>query len=117
MLDTPRRARLLADARHTAGKLPRTELFKIHNIPKSTGYQIIKEATVRRSKRIHNRGRKRVFAPYEYEAIKAVEDANFGFALSSHLKVARTISITNGCERAIQQNMKDFGVGTYMAAQ
>jgi hypothetical protein len=117
MLDTPRRARLLADARHTAGKLPRTELFKIHNVPNWTGYQILKEGTARRSEKVHNRGRKRVLAPYECEAIEAVEDANFGFASSSHFKVAKTIGIANGSERAIQRNMKDFGVGTYMAAQ
>ncbi len=117
ILDTPRRARLLADARHTAGKLPRTELFKIHNIAKRTGYRILKEGTARRSDRIHNRGRKQVLAPYECEAIEAVEDSNFGFASSSHFKVAKTIGLANGSERAIQRNMKNFGVGTYMAAQ
>ncbi|KAF7512710.1 hypothetical protein GJ744_000277 [Endocarpon pusillum] len=116
MLDTPRRARLLADARHTAGKLPRTQLFKIHNVSRTTGYRIIKEGTARRSERIHNRGRKQVLAPCKCEAIEAVEDANFGFASSSHFKVAKTTGIANGSERAIQRNMKDFGVGTYMAA-
>ncbi|KAF7505324.1 hypothetical protein GJ744_001027 [Endocarpon pusillum] len=117
MLDTPRRARLLADARHTAGKLPRTQLFKIHNVANRTGYRIIKEGTARRSERIHNRGRKSVLAPHECEAIEAVEDANFGFASSSHFKVAQTISLANGSERAIQRNMKDFGVRTYMTVQ
>ncbi|ERF71509.1 hypothetical protein EPUS_00498 [Endocarpon pusillum Z07020] len=117
MLDTPRRARLLADARHTAGKLPRTQLFKIHNISETTGYRIIQEGTARRSEKVHNRCRKRVLAPYECEAIEAVEDANFGFASSSHYRVAQKIGLANGSERAIQRNMKDFGVGTYMAAQ
>ncbi|ERF75957.1 hypothetical protein EPUS_01323 [Endocarpon pusillum Z07020] len=106
MLDTPRRARLLADARHTAGKLPRTEPFKIHNISETTGYRIIKEGTARRSQKVHNRGRKQVLAQYECEAIEAVEDANFGFASSSHFKVAKTIGIANGSERAIQRNIK-----------
>ena len=114
MLDTPRRARLLADARHTAGKLPHTELFKIHNVSKTTGYRIIQEGTVRRCERIHNRGRKRVLAPYECEAIETVEDANFDFASSSHFKVTKTIGIANGFERTIQRNIKDFGVGIYM---
>ncbi|KAF7501997.1 hypothetical protein GJ744_012503 [Endocarpon pusillum] len=116
MLDTPRRARLLADARHTAGK-PRTQLFKIHNVANRTGYRIIKEGTARRSERIHNQGRKSVLAPHECEAIEAVEDANFGFASSSHFKVAQTIGLANGSERAIQQNMADFGVGTYRVLQ
>ncbi|KAF7508215.1 hypothetical protein GJ744_009512 [Endocarpon pusillum] len=101
MLDTPRRARLLADARHTAGKLPRTQLFKIHNIAKRTGYRILKEGTMRYSEKVHHRGRKRVLAPYKYKAIEAVEDANFGFASSSHFKVAQTIGLANGSERAI----------------
>ncbi|KAF7501995.1 hypothetical protein GJ744_001009, partial [Endocarpon pusillum] len=99
------------------GKLPRTQLFKIHNVANRTGYRIIKERTARRSERIHNRGRKPVLAPHECEAIEAVEDVNFGFASSSHFKVAQTISLANGSERAIQRNMKDFGVGTYMAVQ
>ncbi|KAF7505508.1 hypothetical protein GJ744_000755 [Endocarpon pusillum] len=86
MLDTPRRARLLADARHTAGKLPRKQLFKIHSVDKRTGYRILKEGTARRSEKVHNRGRKRVLAPHEYEAIEAVEDANFGFTSSSYFK-------------------------------
>ncbi|KAF7508186.1 hypothetical protein GJ744_009483 [Endocarpon pusillum] len=117
MLDTPRRARLLADARHTAGKLPRTQLFKIHNVSNRTGYRIIKEGTTRRSERVHNRGRKPVLAPHQCEAIEAVEDANLGFASSSHFKVAQTIGLANGSERAIQRNIADFGVGTYRALQ
>ncbi|KAF7508063.1 hypothetical protein GJ744_009645 [Endocarpon pusillum] len=116
MLDTPRRARLLADARHTAGKLPRTQLFKIHNVAKRNSYRTLKKGTARRSEKVHNRGRKRVLAPHECEAIEAVKDANFGFALLSHFKVAQTISLANGFERAIQQNMKHFDVRTYMAA-
>ena len=101
ILDTPRRARLLADARHTAGKLPRTELFKIHNVSETTGYRIIKEGTVRRSQKVHNRGRKQVLAPYECEAIETVEDVNFGFTSSSHFKVTKTIDIANDSERVI----------------
>ncbi|KAF7503658.1 hypothetical protein GJ744_003387 [Endocarpon pusillum] len=99
MLDTPRRARLLADARHTAGKLPRTQLFKIRNVAKRTGYRILKEGTTRHSEKVHNRGRKRVLAPHECEAIEAIEDASFGFASSSHFKVAQTISLANGSEQ------------------
>ena len=117
MFDTPRRTRLLVDARHTAGKLPRTQLFKIHNVTKRTGYRILKEGTVRRSERVHNRGRKQVLIPYECEAIEAVEDANFGFVSSSHFKVTKNVGLVNGSERAIQRNMKNFDVGTYMAAQ
>ena len=71
MVDTPRRARLLADARHTAGKLSRTKLFKIHNIANRTGYRILKEGTVHCSEKVHNRGRKKILTPYECEAIEA----------------------------------------------
>jgi hypothetical protein len=38
VVDTPRRVRLIRDAGATAGKLPRTELFKAHNIARATGY-------------------------------------------------------------------------------
>ena len=117
MLDTPRHARLLADAHHTAGKLPRTQLFKIYNVSKTTGYQIIKEGTARCSKRIHNRGWKRVLVLHECEAIEAVEDTNFDFVLLSHLRVAKTIDLANGSKCVIQRNIKNFDVGTYMVAQ
>ena len=117
IVDTPRRIRLLCDAKATAGKLPRTELFKHHKIAKRTGYRILQEGTPRRSLHIQNRGRKRILAPHEYAAIEAVEDSNFRFASASHYTNASAIGLANGSERAIQRNMKDFGVGTYMAEQ
>ncbi len=60
ILDTPRRLKLLADARAYADKMPRKELFKIHNIAERTGYKILKEETARRGPGVHNRGRKRI---------------------------------------------------------
>jgi hypothetical protein len=117
MVDTPRRTRLLRDAASTAGKIPRTELFKRHNINKRTGYRILKEGTTRRSARIHNRGRKPVLASFERAAIETVEDSSFRFAASSHYAVAKAIGLENGSERAIQRNMTDYGVGTYAAQQ
>jgi hypothetical protein len=117
IIDTPRRTRLIADAKATAGNLPRTQLFKIHNVASRTGYRFLKEGTPRRSSRIHNRGRKPVLAPHECDAVEAVEDANFNWASSSHHSVAKKVGLVNGSERAIQRNMKNHGVGTYMAAQ
>ena len=101
MLDTSYRARLLADARYTAGKLSRTQLFKIHNVSKATGYRIIKEGTVRYSERIHNRDQKRVLALHECEVIETVEDVNFDFISSSHFKMTKTIDLVNDSERVI----------------
>ena len=101
ILDTPRRARLLVDARYTAGKLPRTKLFKIHNIVNRTGYQILKEGTIRHNEKVHNRDRKRILTPYECEAIKTVEDVNFDFTFSSHFKIVKTIDIVNSFEGVI----------------
>jgi hypothetical protein len=117
ILDTPRRSRLLADARAYAGKLPRKELFKLHDIAERTGYKILKAGTARRGPGIHNRGRKRILEDHQCAAIEAVEDANFFFASSSHCKVAEHIGLANGSERAIQRNMADFRVGTYRAIQ
>ena len=117
ILDTSYRVHLLADVRYTAGKLSRTELFKIHNVSKTTDCRIIKEETVRRNQKVHNRGRKQVLVPYECEAIETVEDVNFDFVSSSHFKVTKTINITNDSERIIQRNIKDFDVKTYMTVQ
>jgi hypothetical protein len=117
MVDTPRRVRLLADAQATAGKMTREELFKLHGIAKTTDYRILKEKSARRSERIHNRGRKRVLAPFECEAIKAVENANFRFGTTSHFANASAIGLAKGSERAIQRNMAEFGVGMYIAQQ
>jgi hypothetical protein len=117
MVDTPRRARLLADAQSTAGRMTRKELFKLHGIARSTGWRILKEKSARRSERIHNRGRKRVVAPFECDAIEAVENANFRFGTASHLANAGAIGLAHGSERAIQRNMAEHGVGTYVAKQ
>jgi hypothetical protein len=117
MVDTPRRVRLLADAQATAGNLPRKELFKLHGIAKSTGYHILKSKTARRSERIHNRGRKKILAPFECDAIEAVENATFRFRTASHLANASAIGLAKGSKRAIQRNMAEHNVGTYNAKQ
>ena len=115
--DTPRRVALQQDAIATAGKLPRKQLFKKHGIPERTGYDILKSGTARRSERIHNRGRKPLLDQHEREAIETVEDSSFHFATLPHREVADLLGLAKGSERAIQQNMKDHGVGTFRANQ
>ena len=117
VVDTPRRVRLQEDAKLTAGKLPRKELFKRHNVSEKTGYQIIKSNSTCRSKLLHNRGRKPVLALDECKAVKAVKNASFQFATQSHAVNASAIGLANGSERAIQRNMTQHGVNTYMALQ
>jgi hypothetical protein len=117
IINTPRRVRLLADAHSTAGKMTRKELFKLYGIGKMAGYQILKSKMTRRSERIHNCGRKKVLASFECEVIEAIEDANFRFGTTSHLANARAIGLANGSERAIQRNIAEYGVGTYIAQQ
>jgi hypothetical protein len=56
-------------------------------------------------------------APFECDAIKAVENANFRFGTASHLANASAIGLAKGSERAIQRNMAEHGVGTYSAKQ
>jgi hypothetical protein len=101
IVDTPRRIRLLRDAEATAGKLPRTQLFKAYNVSDSTGYRILKSKSPRRSNRIHNQGRKSVLAPYKRETIKTIEDSLFRARTALHYAVARSISLANGSERVI----------------
>jgi hypothetical protein len=117
MIDTPRCVQLLADTQATAGKMTRKELFKLHSIVKTTGYQILKEKSARCSERIYDRGRKRVLAPFECEAIKAVENANFRFGTTSHFANASAIGLAKGSERVIQRNIAEFGVETYITQQ
>jgi hypothetical protein len=117
IVDTPRRVRLLRDAHSTAGKLPRKKLFEAHNIPPSTGYRILQSNSPRRGQRIHNRGRKPVLASHERDAIETVENASFRFGTATHYANASAIGLANGSERAIQRNMAEHGVGTYLAQQ
>jgi hypothetical protein len=117
IIDTPRRVRLLCDARATAGKIPRKQLFLRHNIPQSTGYRVLKSQNARRGDNVHKRGRKPVLALYKRQTIKTVEDASFRFASSSYYAVASTIGVANSSERAIQRNIADYGVGTFRAQQ
>jgi hypothetical protein len=49
IIDTPRRAHLLANAQSTAGKMTQKELFKLHNISQATGYEILKSKMARQS--------------------------------------------------------------------
>jgi hypothetical protein len=117
VVDTPRRARLICDAQVTAGKIPRKQLFKAHGIAEATGYRIVKSKSMRQSEQIRNRGRKPILALYQCDAIEAVEDRSFRYAATSHYAIARAIGLGEGSERAIQRNMHNYGVGTYMAQQ
>ncbi len=117
MIDTPRRVRLLNDAHSTAGKMTRKELFKLHNIAEATSYRILKSKMTRRSERIHNRDRKMVLAPHECDAIEIVENATFRFGTASHLANASALGLTNKSERAIQRNMLEHKIETYIAKQ
>jgi hypothetical protein len=117
IVDTPRRVRLLCDAQATAGKMTRKELFKAHNIAEATGYQILKSKITRQSEHIHNQGRKSILASHKRDAIKTVENASFHFGTSTHLAIASSLGLANGSERAIQRNIADHGVGTYIAQQ
>jgi hypothetical protein len=117
IVDTPRRVRLLRDAHSTAGKLPRKKLFEAHNIPPTTGYQILKSNKPRRGQRIYDRGRKPVLAPYERDAIKTVENASFRFRTARHYANASAIGLANRSERAVQRNIAEHGVGTYVTQQ
>lgn len=117
IVDTPRRVRLLRDAHSTAGKLPRKKLFQAHNIAEATGYRILKSNSSRRSERVHNRGRKPVLAPHERDAVETVENASFRFGTARYYANASAIGLTNRSERAIQRNMAEHGVGTYVAQQ
>src|SRR5271163_2105612 len=107
IVDTPRRTRLLRDAKHTAGKIARTELFKLHAIPARTGYRILRKGTERRSQTLSNRGRKRLLQPHRLEAFEAVEDSSFRFASSTHYAVACSIE---GIWRSIKQRIKGRGI-------
>jgi hypothetical protein len=115
MVDTPRRVRLLNDAHSTAGKMTRKELFKLHNIAEATGYRILKLKEARRSECIHNHGRKAVLAPHERDAIETVENASFRFRTATHLVNVSALGLAKGSERAIQRNIAEHSVGTYMA--
>jgi hypothetical protein len=117
IVDTPRRVRLLADAQSTAGKLTRKELFQLHGVAKTTGYRILKEKNARRSERIHNHDRKRILAFFKCNAIEVIENANFCFRTTSHFANPSAISLAHEFERAIQQNMLEHGVGTYIVKQ
>jgi hypothetical protein len=101
VLDTPRRSKLLAEARAYAGKMPRKELFKIYNVTERTGYKIINEGNVCRGLGVHNRGRKQILADHQCAAIEAVEDANFYFAFFSHYKVAEDIGLVDCSEQYV----------------
>ena len=101
MLDTPHRMHLLVDVRHTAGKLSRTELFKIYNVVRRTGFRILKEGTVRYNEKVCNQGRKKILVLYKYEVVEAIKDANFDFVSLSHFKIIKTINITNDSKRII----------------
>jgi hypothetical protein len=81
IVDTPRRVRLLRDIEATADKLLCKELFKAHNVSKSTGYYIIKSKTPRRSDHVHNQGQKSVLAPLNVKQLKQLKIAYFALKL------------------------------------
>ncbi len=98
--------------------MTRKELFKRHDIAEAIGYRILESKTARR-------GEARPFI-IEAEnhflllmnAMLLKESKMPHFALEpTHLAVASAIGLAKGTERAIQHNMADYGVRTYMAQQ
>ena len=111
--ETLHRSRLLAYNKPFGGKVKISKLFETANITNpSTGYQILKEGTPRRSERIKNRGRSRLLQDHELRAIETVEDSSFFWGTQPHQQVADYLGVTHGaCERT------DFEVDTFTAAQ
>ena len=101
IVDTSYRTHLLTDVRYTVDKLSRMQLFKIHNIVNRTGYRILIKETVRYSKKVYNRDRKRILTLYEYEIIKTIKDVNFNFIFFSYFKITNIINIINNFECTI----------------
>jgi hypothetical protein len=56
-------------------------------------------------------------ARFERDAIEAVENVSFRFGTATHYVNASAIGLANGSERAIQRNMAEHGVGTYVGQQ
>jgi hypothetical protein len=115
IVDTPRRTRLICAVKATTGKLPRKQLFQAHGVSESTGYRILKSNSTRRGDGVHKCGRKPALAQFEREAIETVEDSSFRFGTAQHYTVASALGLANTSERAIQKNMAEHGVGTYIA--
>lgn len=97
--------------------MPRTELFKIHNVAERIGYKIIKEETMRRGQGVHNQDRKRILGSHECDAIEALENANFYYASLSHSTNAKLVGLASSHEHSIQRNVADYGVGIYRVLQ
>jgi hypothetical protein len=69
------------------------------------------------SERIHNHSRKAVLAPHERNAIETVKNALFRFRTATYLVNASALGLAKGSERAIQRNIAEHSVGTYIAQQ
>jgi hypothetical protein len=55
--------------------------------------------------------------PHQCAAIEAVEDSSFRYGTATHSANAKLLGLADGSERAVQRNMAEFGVGTYLAQQ
>ena len=116
VIPSPKRTALLLEAKRTAGTLPRKKLFKKYNVSERSGYRVLKLNEPRRLERIRNRGRKPALYPHKAHAMEVAQQSSFRFATATHYSMAKQLSIGRGKERAIQQQMLDYGVGVYRAA-
>jgi hypothetical protein len=119
VLDTPRRTALLRDAQLSAGKITRKKLFQKHKVSEREGYKVLKEGHLRRSEKLHQRGRYTLFPDHFCHAVEVVEDSSFDTRTRTHYEIAQLLGLTKHgvSERTVQQRMKEWGVGTFVAAQ
>jgi transposase len=117
-MDSPFRTALIRDAIATKGKIKRETLFKKYNVSRTQGYQILQSNSLRRPESMHNRGRKELFPDHYCHAVEVVENSSFDFGTRTHYNIAQLLGLVNGVsERTVQRRMKEYGVGTFTAAQ
>jgi hypothetical protein len=116
IIDTPRKNRIIQDVETLQGQVSQREIFRRYGVSRRSGQRIIASKDLR-SAQGHSNKRKRLLSEQDLATIETFENASFHHGTQRHFTVAQHLSITEPSERTVQRRMREYGVGTYTAAQ
>lgn len=107
VIDSPRKARILADIESLQGQVSQQEIFRRHGVSPSAGARILASNDARVSKG-HAKPRKRLLSGQDLAAIETFENASSHDATPGHFRAAQHLGITQASKRTIQRRMAEY---------
>lgn len=107
IIDSPRRARILADIESLQGQVSQQEIFRRHGVSQRSGQRIVASNDARACNGRSN-PRKRLLSGQDLAAIETFENASSHDGTPGHFRAAQHLGITQASKRTVQRRMAEY---------